>query len=137
MSGGVDSSVAAVLIHEAVGDQLTCILVDTGLMRAGEAQDVVSLFRNHYNIALVHADAADLFLSRLEGVDDPEKKRKIIGKTFIDIFDAEEARKIGGADFLAQRTYFYPDVIESGPAVGGPSATIKIVTTMSVACLSA
>ncbi len=123
LSGGVNSSVAAVLIHEAVGDQLTCILVDTGLMRAGEAQDVVSLFRNHYNIALVHADAADLFLSRLEGVDDPEKKRKIIGKTFIDIFD-EEARKIGGADFLAQGT-LYPDVIESVSAVGGPSVTIK------------
>jgi len=123
LSGGVDSSVAAVLIHEAIGDQLTCIFVDTGMMRAGEAEEVVSLFRNHYNIPLVHVDAADLFLSRLEGVDDPEQKRKIIGKSFIDIFD-EEAKKIGGADFLAQGT-LYPDVIESVSAIGGPSVTIK------------
>ncbi len=123
LSGGVDSSVAAVLIHEAIGDQLTCIFVDTGMMRSGEADEVVSLFRNHYNIPLVHVDAADLFLSRLEGVDDPEQKRKIIGKSFIDIFD-EEAKKIGGADFLAQGT-LYPDVIESVSAIGGPSVTIK------------
>jgi GMP synthase (glutamine-hydrolysing) len=123
LSGGVDSSVAAVLIHEAVGDQLTCIFVDTGLMRAGEADEVVSLFRGHYNIPLVHAEAAELFLSRLAGVEDPEKKRKIIGATFIDVFD-EEAGKIGGAEFLAQGT-LYPDVIESVSVSGGPSATIK------------
>jgi GMP synthase (glutamine-hydrolysing) len=123
LSGGVDSSVAAVLIHEAVGDQLTCIFVDTGLMRAGESDEVVSLFRGHYNIPLVHAEAADLFLGRLEGVSDPEKKRKIIGATFIDVFDGEAA-KIGGAEFLAQGT-LYPDVIESVSATGGPSVTIK------------
>jgi GMP synthase (glutamine-hydrolysing) len=123
LSGGVDSSVAAVLIHEAIGDQLTCIFVDTGLMRAGEADEVVSLFRGHYNIPLVHADARELFLDRLAGVSDPEKKRKIIGAAFIDVFDAE-ARKIGGADFLAQGT-LYPDVIESVSAIGGPSVTIK------------
>ena len=91
LSGGVDSSVAAVLIHEAIGDQLTCIFVDTGLMRAGESEEVVSLFRGHYNIPLVHAEAPDLFLSRLDGVSDPEQKRKIIGATFIDVFDAEAA----------------------------------------------
>ena len=123
LSGGVDSSVAAVLIHEAIGDQLTCIFVDTGLMRAGEAEEVVSLFRGHYNIPLVHADARELFLKRLEGVSDPEKKRKIIGSTFIDVFDAE-AEKVGGAEFLAQGT-LYPDVIESVSATGGPSVTIK------------
>jgi GMP synthase (glutamine-hydrolysing) len=123
LSGGVDSSVAAVLIHEAIGDQLTCIFVDTGLMRAGEADEVVSLFRGHYNIPLVHADAADHFLSRLEGVDDPEEKRKIIGSAFIDIFE-REAEKVGGAEFLAQGT-LYPDVIESVSATGGPSVTIK------------
>jgi GMP synthase (glutamine-hydrolysing) len=123
LSGGVDSSVAAVLIHEAIGDQLTCIFVDTGLMRAGEADEVVSLFRGAYNIPLIHSDAAELFLSRLEGISDPERKRKIIGATFIDVFD-EEAHKIGGAEFLAQGT-LYPDVIESVSAIGGPSATIK------------
>ncbi len=123
LSGGVDSSVAAVLIHEAVGDQLTCIYVDTGLMRAGESEEVVSLFRGHYNIPLIHAEAADLFLGRLAGVTDPETKRKIIGSTFIDVFDGE-ASKIGGAEFLAQGT-LYPDVIESVSATGGPSVTIK------------
>jgi GMP synthase (glutamine-hydrolysing) len=123
LSGGVDSSVAAVLIHEAVGDQLTCIFVDTGLMRAGESDEVVSLFRGHYNIPLIHAEAADLFLGRLEGVSDPEAKRKIIGATFIDVFDGE-AHKVGGAEFLAQGT-LYPDVIESVSATGGPSVTIK------------
>ncbi|HYM19104.1 MAG TPA: glutamine-hydrolyzing GMP synthase [Micropepsaceae bacterium] len=123
LSGGVDSSVAALLIHEAVGDQLTCIFVDTGLMRQGEAEEVVSLFRGAYNIPLIHADAGELFLSRLEGVEDPEKKRKIIGATFIDVFDAE-AKKVGDAAFLAQGT-LYPDVIESVSALGGPSATIK------------
>jgi GMP synthase (glutamine-hydrolysing) len=123
LSGGVDSSVAAVLIHEAIGNQLTCIFVDTGLMRAGEADEVVSLFRGAYNIPLVHAEAAELFLSRLAGIEDPEKKRKIIGATFIDVFDGE-AGKIGGAEFLAQGT-LYPDVIESVSVSGGPSATIK------------
>jgi GMP synthase (glutamine-hydrolysing) len=123
LSGGVDSSVAAVLLHEAIGDQLICIFVDTGLMRAGEVEQVLSLFRGHYNIPLLHADAADLFLSSLEGVADPEKKRKIVGAAFIDVFDYEAA-KAGGADFLAQGT-LYPDVIESVSATGGPSATIK------------
>ena len=123
LSGGVDSAVAAVLIHEAIGDQLTCVFVDHGLMRANEAEQVVSLFRNHYDIPLVHVDAEELFLSGLAGVTDPEAKRKFIGKTFIDVFE-EEAKKIGGADFLAQGT-LYPDVIESVSFTGGPSVTIK------------
>lgn len=123
LSGGVDSSVAAVLIHEAIGDQLTCIFVDTGLMRAGESEEVVSLFRGHYNIPLIHADAREMFLTRLKGVSDPEQKRKIIGAAFIDVFDAE-SHKVGGAEFLAQGT-LYPDVIESVSATGGPSVTIK------------
>ncbi len=123
LSGGVDSAVAAVLIHEAIGDQLTCIFVDHGLLRAGEADQVVELFRGHYNIPLVHSDAAALFLGKLEGVEDPERKRKIIGATFIDVFEAE-AKDIGGADFLAQGT-LYPDVIESVSFTGGPSVTIK------------
>jgi len=123
LSGGVDSSVVAVLLHEAIGAQLTCVFVDTGLMRSGEAEEVVRLFRDHYNIHLVHREASDLFLSRLEGVSDPEQKRKIIGATFIDVFD-EEATNIGGADFLAQGT-LYPDVIESVSFDGGPSVTIK------------
>ncbi|MCK6453699.1 MAG: glutamine-hydrolyzing GMP synthase [Alphaproteobacteria bacterium] len=123
LSGGVDSSVAAVLIHEAIGDQLTCILVDHGLMREGEAAEVVDLFRGHYNIPLVHRDASALFLERLAGVADPEEKRKVIGATFIDVFD-EEAHRIGGAAFLAQGT-LYPDVIESVSFAGGPSVTIK------------
>ncbi len=123
LSGGVDSAVAAVLIHEAIGHQLTCVFVDTGLMRLGEAQEVVSLFRGHYNIPLVHVDAGEAFLSKLDGLDDPEAKRKTIGAAFIDIFEAE-AKKIGGADFLAQGT-LYPDVIESVSFDGGPSVTIK------------
>lgn len=123
LSGGVDSAVAAVLIHEAIGDQLTCVFVDHGLMRSGEAEQVVSLFRNSYNIPLVHVDAETLFLSGLAGVTDPEAKRKFIGKTFIDVFE-DEARKIGGAEFLAQGT-LYPDVIESVSFTGGPSVTIK------------
>ena len=123
LSGGVDSSVVAVLLHEAIGEQLTCIFVDHGLMRLGEAEQVLGLFRNHYNIPLIHRDASNLFLSRLEGVDDPEKKRKIIGGLFIDVFE-EEAIRIGGSRFLAQGT-LYPDVIESVSATGGPSATIK------------
>ena len=123
LSGGVDSAVAAVLIHEAIGDQLTCVFVDHGLMRMGEAEQVVGLFKGHYNIPLVHVDASTLFLKGLEGVSDPEAKRKFIGKTFIDVFE-DEARKIGGADFLAQGT-LYPDVIESVSFTGGPSVTIK------------
>jgi GMP synthase (glutamine-hydrolysing) len=123
LSGGVDSSVAAALIHEAIGDQLTCIFVDHGLLRAGEADEVVRVFRDQFSIKLVHRDASDLFLGQLAGVTDPEQKRKIIGKLFIDVFD-EEAQKLGGADFLAQGT-LYPDVIESVSALGGPSVTIK------------
>jgi GMP synthase (glutamine-hydrolysing) len=123
VSGGVDSSVAAVLIHEAIGDQLNGVFVDNGLLRAGEVDEVLSVFRGSYNIPLVHNDASDLFLDKLVGVSDPEQKRKIIGATFIDIFEAE-AKKIGGADFLAQGT-LYPDVIESISVLGGPSATIK------------
>ena len=123
LSGGVDSAVAAVLIHEAIGHQLTCVFVDHGLMRSGEADQVVSLFRGHYNIPLVHVNAETLFMSGLAGVTDPEAKRKFIGKTFIDVFE-DEAKKIGGADFLAQGT-LYPDVIESVSFTGGPSVTIK------------
>jgi len=123
LSGGVDSSVAAVLLHEAIGDQLTCVFIDTGLLRLGEAEEVVELFRGHYNIPLVHRDASEQFLGKLAGVVDPEVKRKIIGATFIDVFD-EEAHKAGGADFLAQGT-LYPDVIESVSVTGGPSVTIK------------
>ena len=123
LSGGVDSAVAAVLIHEAIGDQLTCVFVDHGLMRLGEAEQVVGLFRDHYNIPLVHVDASTQFLGELKGVSDPEQKRKIIGKLFIDVFE-HEAKKIGGADFLAQGT-LYPDVIESVSFTGGPSVTIK------------
>ena len=123
LSGGVDSAVAAVLIHEAIGDQLTCVLVDTGLMRLGEAQKVVALFKGAYNIPLIHVDASEKFLSALSGITDPEEKRKTIGKLFIDVFEAE-AKKIGGAEFLAQGT-LYPDVIESVSFTGGPSVTIK------------
>ena len=123
LSGGVDSSVVAILLHEAIGDQLTCVFVDHGLLREGEAEEVVSLFKEHYNLSLVHRDASDLFLDKLAGVSDPEQKRKIIGATFIDVFE-EEANRIGGADFLAQGT-LYPDVIESISPSGGPSATIK------------
>jgi GMP synthase (glutamine-hydrolysing) len=123
LSGGVDSSVVAVLLHEAIGQQLTCVYVDTGMMRAGESEQVVSLFRDHFNIPLVHKDASALFLGKLNGVSDPEQKRKIIGATFIDVFEAE-ANAVGGADFLAQGT-LYPDVIESVSFTGGPSVTIK------------
>jgi len=123
LSGGVDSSVAAVLIHEAIGERLTCIFVDHGLLRLGEAEQVVDLFRDHYNIPLVHRDAGALFLGKLAGVADPEEKRRIIGGTFIDVFE-EEAGKLGGAEFLAQGT-LYPDVIESVSVTGGPSVTIK------------
>ena len=123
LSGGVDSSVAAVLIHEAIGDQLHCIFVDHGLMRAGEGDQVVEIFREHYNIPLIHRNASEMFLGKLAGVEDPEEKRKIIGGLFIDVFE-EEANKLGGAEFLAQGT-LYPDVIESVSVTGGPSATIK------------
>ncbi len=123
LSGGVDSAVTALLVHEAIGDRLTCVFVDTGLLRRGEAEEVVRLFRDHFNIPLVKAEAEERFLKALKGVKDPEKKRKIIGKTFIDVFD-EEAKKLGGADFLAQGT-LYPDVIESVSVKGAPSRTIK------------
>ncbi|WP_439925840.1 glutamine-hydrolyzing GMP synthase [Nitrobacter sp. JJSN] len=128
LSGGVDSSVAAILIHEAIGDQLTCVFVDHGMLRKDEGKTVVDLFRHHYNIPLVHVDASKQFLGELAGVTDPEVKRKTIGRLFIDVFDAE-AKKIaalgkGSADFLAQGT-LYPDVIESVSFTGGPSVTIK------------
>jgi GMP synthase (glutamine-hydrolysing) len=123
LSGGVDSSVAAVLIHEAIGDQLQCVFVDTGMMRTNEAAEVVNLFRGHYHIPLIHVHAAEQFIGKLEGVSDPEKKRKTIGATFIDVFE-QEAKGIGGAQFLAQGT-LYPDVIESVSFTGGPSVTIK------------
>ena len=123
LSGGVNSAVAAVLIHEAIGDQLTCVFVDHGLLRLGEAEKVLALFRGHYNIPLLHVDAAEDFLKALAGIEEPEAKRKTIGRLFIDVFEAE-ARKIGGAEFLAQGT-LYPDVIESVSFTGGPSVTIK------------
>jgi len=123
LSGGVDSAVAAVLIHEAIGEQLTCVFVDHGLLRLGEGEKVIALFRQHYNIPLVHVQAEKLFLDALAGVEDPEAKRKTIGKLFIDVFE-QEAKKIGGAEFLAQGT-LYPDVIESVSFTGGPSVTIK------------
>ena len=123
LSGGVDSSVAAVLLHEAIGDQLTCVFVDHGLLRAGEAEEVVRLFGNYYNVNLLHVDASDMFLDRLEGISDPEQKRKIIGASFIEVFDAE-ASKIADVKFLAQGT-LYPDVIESISAAGGNNVTIK------------
>ncbi|MDP2738284.1 MAG: glutamine-hydrolyzing GMP synthase, partial [Pseudorhodobacter sp.] len=123
LSGGVDSSVAAVLIHEAIGDQLTCVFVDHGLLRQGEAAQVVEMFRDHYNMPLIHADETELFLGALDGVSDPEVKRKTIGKLFIDVFQ-KHAHAVGGAKFLAQGT-LYPDVIESVSFSGGPSVTIK------------
>jgi len=124
VSGGVDSSVVARLIYEAIGEQLTCIFVDNGLLRHKEAEQVINTFKNDSHFPLLkHTDATDLFLSRLKEVFDPEQKRKIIGKTFIDVFE-KEANKINGAEFLAQGT-LYPDVIESVSATGGPSVTIK------------
>jgi GMP synthase (glutamine-hydrolysing) len=123
LSGGVDSSVAALLIHEAIGDRLTCVLVDHGLMRKNEAAEVVAMFREYYNLRLIHVDASDTFLDALEGEADPEVKRKTIGKLFIEVFE-KKAKKLGGADFLAQGT-LYPDVIESVSFSGGPSVTIK------------
>ena len=123
LSGGVDSAVAAMLVHEAIGEQLTCVFVDHGLLRLAEAEKVVALFHDSYNIPLVHVEADALFLDALAGVTDPEVKRKTIGKLFIDVFEAE-AQKLGGAEFLAQGT-LYPDVIESVSFSGGPSVTIK------------
>ena len=123
LSGGVDSSVAAVLIHEAIGDQLTCIFVDHGLLRQDEANEVIEMFNNNYNIPLIHAEESELFLGQLVGISDPEEKRKIIGGLFIDVFQ-KYANQIEGAEFLAQGT-LYPDVIESVSFSGGPSVTIK------------
>jgi GMP synthase (glutamine-hydrolysing) len=123
LSGGVDSSVAAVLIHEAIGENLTCVFVDHGLLRKNEAAEVVAMFRDNYNIPLVAADESDLFLNALEGVSDPEVKRKTIGRLFIDVFQ-KYADQVDGAEFLAQGT-LYPDVIESVSFSGGPSVTIK------------
>jgi GMP synthase (glutamine-hydrolysing) len=128
LSGGVDSAVAAVLIHEAIGEKLTCVFADHGLLRLGEGEQVVRLFRDSYNIPLVHAEAQALFLQTLAGVTEPEDKRKTIGKLFIDVFEAE-AKKLaadgrGAPQFLAQGT-LYPDVIESVSFSGGPSVTIK------------
>ena len=123
LSGGVDSSVAAVLIHEAIGDQLTCVFVDHGLLRQGEAEEVIGMFRDHYNMPFIHADERELFLGALDGQSDPETKRKTIGKLFIDVFQ-KHASDVGGAKFLAQGT-LYPDVIESVSFSGGPSVTIK------------
>lgn len=122
LSGGVDSSVAAMLVHRAIGDRLTCIFVDNGLLRRGEAQEVVRTFRDHFHLPLVHVDASERFLSALEGVSDPEQKRKIIGRVFIEVFDAEAA-KVEGVTHLVQGT-LYPDVIES-VSFKGPSALIK------------
>ena len=123
LSGGVDSSVAAALIHEAIGDQLTCVFVDHGLLRLNEAEEVVGMFRDHMNLSVIHAQEQDLFLGELEGVSDPEVKRKTIGRLFIDVFQ-KYADQIDGARFLAQGT-LYPDVIESVSFSGGPSVTIK------------
>ncbi len=120
LSGGVDSSVAAVLVHKAVGKQLTCIFVDHGLLRKNEGDEVEEIFRNQYDINLIRVNAEDRFLAKLAGVSDPEQKRKIIGAEFIRVFE-EEAKKIGAVDFLVQGT-IYPDVIESGP---GNAAVIK------------
>lgn len=123
LSGGVDSSVAAALLHKAIGDQLVCVFVNNGLLRKGEADLVIEVFKEHFKIRLQYSDAEALFLNELAGISDPERKRKIIGKVFIEVFE-QEARAVGEVDFLAQGT-LYPDVIESVSATGGPSATIK------------
>src|SRR2546426_8621157 len=120
LSGGVDSAVAAALVHKAVGDQLTCVFVDTGLMRLGEAEQVEETFRGQFHVDLVHVKAADRFLAALTDVADPERKRKIIGETFIRVFE-EVARDVEDARFLVQGT-LYPDIVESG---GSENATIK------------
>ena len=123
LSGGVDSSVTALLLHRAIGDQLTCIFVDNGLLRQGEAEEVKGLFKKHFKVNLRFVNARRPFLKGLKGVVDPEKKRKIIGRMFIEAFE-NEARKLQGVEFLAQGT-LYPDIIESRSAFGGPSAVIK------------
>jgi len=124
VSGGVDSSVVAALLHEAIGDNLICIFVDTGLLRANEPEQVEKMFRDNFKIKLIHVDASQIFLQRLAGVTDPERKRKIIGEAFIEVFE-REANDVGAdAEFLAQGT-LYPDVIESVSYTGGPSVTIK------------
>ena len=123
LSGGVDSSVATALLHRAIGKQLTCVFVDNGLLRKDEGGKIKTLFKNHFQVNLRYVNAGKKFLDPLKGVVDPEKKRKIIGKAFIDVFEAE-AKKIKGADFLGQGT-LYPDLIESRSAFGGPSAVIK------------
>ena len=123
LSGGVDSAVAALLVHKAVGDQLTCVFVDHGLLRAGEAPQVVETFRGHFHVPLVHVEAQDRFLARLEGIGDPEEKRHRVGEEFIRVFE-EEARRLGGTRFLVQGT-LYSDVIESGGAEDGVAAKIK------------
>src|SRR5688572_18532555 len=123
LSGGVDSSVAAALLHKAIGDQLTCIFVNNGVLRGREAQTVQEVFGRHFKIKLQYEDAAKMFLSRLKGITDPERKRKIIGKTFIEVFQAA-TKRAGQAKFLAQGT-LYPDVIESVPIAGNPAAMIK------------
>ena len=123
LSGGVDSTVAAILIHKAIGDQLTCIFVDNGLLRKGEAEDVLQAFRNDYKIPLRFADEGERFVNALAGVSDPEKKRKIIGHEFVEVFK-HEAREVPNAKWLAQGT-LYPDVVESQSAFGGASVTIK------------
>ena len=123
LSGGVDSSVTAILIHQAIGDQLTCVYVDNGLMRANESEEVIKLYTEHFKINLIALKEQNLFLSNLKGVSDPEQKRKIIGKLFIDVFQ-KYALELGKVHFLAQGT-LYPDVIESVSFSGGPSVTIK------------
>jgi GMP synthase (glutamine-hydrolysing) len=123
LSGGVDSSVAAALIHKAIGDQLTCIFVNNGLLRGREAEVVQEVFGRHFRIKLHYEDASRLFLKRLKGVTDPERKRKIIGRTFIEVFETG-TKKVGKAAYLAQGT-LYPDVIESIPIAGNPAAMIK------------
>lgn len=122
LSGGVDSSVTAVLVHRAIGDRLACVFVNNGLLRKGEAEKVLSVFRDNFHIKLIYADAEERFLNKMRGITDPEEKRKVIGREFIAVFE-EEAKKTGGFDFLAQGT-LYPDVIES-TSFKGPSATIK------------
>src|SRR5690348_12664160 len=123
LSGGVDSAVAALLVHKAVGDQLTCVFVDHGLLRENEAEQVVETFGGHFHVPLVHVQAQERFLSRLTGVDDPEQKRKIVGEEFIRVFE-EEAGKLGDVRFLVQGT-LYSDVIESGGGEDGVAAKIK------------
>lgn len=123
LSGGVDSSVAAALIHKAIGKQLTCVFVDNGLLRAGEREQVEKLYADHFQIDVRVVDASKLFLRRLKGVSEPEAKRKIIGNTFVEVFE-KSLRSIGGAKWLAQGT-LYPDVIESVAIAGNPAALIK------------